>query len=66
MAEQIAQPQWISPPGEIVARILTLNCIELDDFASRVGLSVRFARKRPKRLTFRISEYKASKTALGS
>jgi plasmid maintenance system antidote protein VapI/Zn-dependent peptidase ImmA (M78 family) len=45
MAEpDTAQPQWISPPGEIVARILALKHIELDDFATRIGLTARFAR----------------------
>jgi HTH-type transcriptional regulator / antitoxin HigA len=44
MAEKNTQPEWISPPGEIVARILTLKKIELDDFAVRVGLTPRFAR----------------------
>src|SRR5437870_1399961 len=44
MAEQKLQPEWISPPGEIVARILALKQIELDDFATQVGLTSRFAR----------------------
>src|SRR4051812_5263931 len=39
-----AQPQWISPPGEIVARILALKQIELDDFAETIGLTTRSAR----------------------
>lgn len=37
-------PQWISPPGEIVARILAGKQVELDDFAFEVGLSARDAR----------------------
>ncbi|HEX8168673.1 MAG TPA: ImmA/IrrE family metallo-endopeptidase [Beijerinckiaceae bacterium] len=37
-------PEWISPPGEIVGRILSSREMELDEFASNVGLSVRDAR----------------------
>jgi HTH-type transcriptional regulator/antitoxin HigA len=44
MSERISQPDWISPPGEIVAQILALKQIELDDFATQVGLTSRFAR----------------------
>jgi len=39
-----ALPEWISPPGEIVARILEDREISLDDFAARVELSTREAR----------------------
>jgi plasmid maintenance system antidote protein VapI len=37
-------PQWISPPGEIVAKILDGKQVELDDFAFEIGLSAREAR----------------------
>jgi len=37
-------PEWISPPGSIVARILDRRQIALDDFATQVGLSPRKAR----------------------
>lgn len=37
-------PEWISPPGSIVARILDRREIALDDFAIQVGLSSRNAR----------------------
>jgi Zn-dependent peptidase ImmA (M78 family)/plasmid maintenance system antidote protein VapI len=39
-----ALPQWISPPGAIVARILDAKDVCLDDFATSVGLSAREAR----------------------
>ncbi len=42
--EDVAQPQWISPPGEIVAQILETRRMDLDDFATNVGLSARSAR----------------------
>ena len=44
MAEHNMHPEWISPPGEIVARILALKHMELDEFATRIGLTPRFAR----------------------
>jgi Zn-dependent peptidase ImmA (M78 family)/plasmid maintenance system antidote protein VapI len=37
-------PEWISPPGEIVAKILGSRQVELDDFATSIGLSTREAR----------------------
>jgi HTH-type transcriptional regulator / antitoxin HigA len=37
-------PQWISPPGAIVARILKGKNVDLDDFAFEIGLSAREAR----------------------
>src|SRR3954465_1873756 len=37
-------PQWISPPGAIVERILHSREVCLDDFATSVGLRAREAR----------------------
>ena len=36
-----ALPEWISPPGSIVARILDRRQVTLDDFAVNMGLSSR-------------------------
>lgn len=37
-------PEWISPPGSIVSRILVQRHVALDDFAAQVGLSSLKAR----------------------
>src|SRR5262245_41738857 len=39
-----ALPEWISPPGEIVSRILDAKRIDVEDFAKSIDLSVRDAR----------------------
>lgn len=39
-----ALPEWISPPGSIVARMLDRRQVELDDFAQEMGLSSRATR----------------------
>lgn len=39
-----ALPEWISPPGSIVARMLDRRQVELDDFALEIGLSPRATR----------------------
>src|SRR4051794_36130503 len=45
MAEAtLTLPEWISPPGSIVARILDQRQVALDDFAAQAGLSSRKAR----------------------
>ena len=37
-------PGWISPPGAIIARILSSMQVELDEFATGLGVSTRHAR----------------------